>query len=467
MIDDQLREYADLLKLLYGDGALLHRYLSKSLTDEELAYVMDVVQHQPTASSRLISARDIKSDSHRRAKARLAEKLDSVVLAHNPAERIPRRIEVTRTVFAQLATAGVSVRAELHSIAKHKLHVAVRQSALADLIEAKLFALRKLYIISWRESNTKDFLRYQRELIYNRQVYDTVISISLLHGKLVFENSKKRGRQQRLHKVARECFALLQKLDRHGADPIIILAACPLATAVAQIQNNIELATTWLSAYKRVCIECDLWDDSHRRDWLLQQLAISEYFGKKSGITQYIKQLVKLTRVGSSQWFMLTDQLSDRALQSGSYGICAEIILEAVAHPSFRRQRVDVQRSILHRAGYASVFASDTALYRAYRRRRRSKMISTIHMRIVDFLHAIQSHDMNGAFSLSKQLLFTIDAEEVSDKTIKMLRTIVTKSIKRLGQIELVFDARKQRIQLSILHQELRESIAPLVVSML
>lgn len=467
MIDDQLREYADLLKLLYGDGALLHRYLSKSLTDEELAYVMDVVQHQPTASSRLISARDIKSDSHRRAKARLAEKLDSVVLAHNPAERIPRRIEVTRTVFAQLATAGVSVRAELHSIAKHKLHVAVRQSAFADLIEAKLFALRKLYIISWRESNTKDFLRYQRELIYNRQVYDTVISISLLHGKLVFENSKKRGRQQRLHKVARECFALLQKLDRHGADPIIILAACPLATAVAQIQNNIELATTWLSAYKRVCIECDLWDDSHRRDWLLQQLGISEYFGKKSGITQYIKQLVKLTRVGSSQWFMLTDQLSDRALQSGSYGICAEIILEAVAHPSFRRQRVDVQRSILHRAGYASVFASDTALYRAYRRRRRSKMTSTIHMRIVDFLHAIQSHDMNGAFSLSKQLLFTIDAEEVSDKTIKMLRTIVTKSIKRLGQIELVFDARKQRIQLSILHQELRESIAPLVVSML
>lgn len=94
-------------------------------------------------------------------------------------------------------------------------------------------------------------------------------------------------------------------------------------------------------------------------------------------------------------------------------------------------------------------------------------MISTIHMRIVDFLHAIQSHDMNGAFSLSKQLLFTIDAEEVSDKTIKMLRTIVTKSIKRLGQIELVFDARKQRIQLSTLHQELRESIAPLVVSML
>ena len=279
MIDDQLREYADLLTLLYGDGATLHRHLSKSLSDEELAYVMDMVQGQQHPSTRLFAGRDIKSDSYRRAKARLAEKLDSVVLAHNPTERIPRRIEVTRNVFAQLAAAGISIRAELHSIAKHKFHVAVRQSVFAELIEAKLFALRMLYAISWRESNSKDFLRYQNELGYYRNVYDTVTSIFLLHGKLVFENSKKRGRQQRLQKVARECAALLQKIDRSTADPMIILAACPLATAVAQVQDTIELATTWLRAYKRVCIDSGLWDDSHRRDWLLQQLAVSEYFG--------------------------------------------------------------------------------------------------------------------------------------------------------------------------------------------
>lgn len=467
MIDDQLREYADLLTLLYGDGATLHRYLSKGLSDEELAYVMDMVQGLPNPSTRLFAARDIKSDSYRRAKARLAEKLDSVVLAHNPAERIPRRMEVTRNVFAQLATAGVSVRAELHSIAKHKFHVAVRQCVFAELIEAKLFALRMLYVISWRESNTKDFLRYQKELGYYREVYEAVTSISLLHGKLVFENSKKRGRQQRLNKIARECAALLQKLDISRADPMIILAACPLATAVAQIQNDIEIATTWLSAYKRVCIECDLWDDSHRRDWLLQQLAVSEYFGKKSGITQYTKQLVKLTRVGSAQWFMLIDHLSARSLQSGSFTICAEIILEAIAHANFRRQRVDMQRSILHKAGYAAVFAADTTLYRAYRRRRKTRMVSILHVRIVDFLHMIQNHDMVEAFSLATQLLHVIDKEVAQDRNIKLLRPIITKSIKRLGQIELLFDARKQRSQLSALHQELRASIAPLVVAML
>jgi hypothetical protein len=467
MIDDQLREYARLLTILYGDGMQLDRYLGQSLSDVERIYVLDIIHGRPNAA--LVSSRShaSKEDSHRRAKARLAEKLDSVVLAHQPTQRVPKRVEITRDVFSQLTTASLAMRTELRAIAKHKLHLAVRQIVLPDLIEAKLFALRKLYLISLRENNYKDINRYYDELQHYTDVYRTILPISLLLGQLLHENAKKKRRHNRLQRVADESSNLLNRLNVNSSDPLIIIAACPLATAVAQIQNDYNTASIWLRAFKRACEDIGVWNDSHRTEWLMQQLAISEYFEKRSKIELYTRQLFKLARPGTEHWFVMSDLLCVRAFKSGNYALCAEISYDAISNDRFRRQRLDIQRSILQRAGYAAVLTSNAPLYKTYKRRLRLRTASLLHARIVDFLYALQNLDIFGAFTIAENIYSIIDKQEVLDRDTRSIRKLITSTIAQLKRVELVLDARKQRQQLKLVIQQLRLEIGPVTANLL
>jgi hypothetical protein len=467
MIDDQLLEYAELLKLLYGDGVYLQRHLAKSLSEDELSYVLDIVHRRPGATLRTKSSRSLEGDSYRRAKARLAEKLDSVVVAYKPSQTLPKRIEITRDVLSQVTAASIAMRAELPGLSKHKLHLAVRQSTLPDLLEMKLFALRKLYVLSWRESNGQDFHRYYSAIEHYKSLYDTIINISLLHGQLVLANGRKIGRQAELQKVAVTCGRLLKQFNVSTADPLIIIAACPLATALAQVQNNPKFASVWLRAYKKACEHLELWDNSHRTEWLLQQLAISEYFEKRSGVEYYTKQLILLAKAGTSNWFMLSEHLCTRALKSGNYTLGAEVAYAAISHEAFRRQRVDIQRSLLQQSGYAAVFASDELLFKTYRRRRRMRRVSTMHSRIVDYLYAIEQAEYLVAFSDAEKLLFILRQPESVNRDTKNIRKMISKSVLQLKKVELILDSRKQRKQLKLLSQQLRTDLGPIVATML
>jgi hypothetical protein len=163
----------------------------------------------------------------------------------------------------------------------------------------------------------------------------------------------------------------------------------------------------------------------------------------------------------------MSDLLCVRAFKSGNYALCAEISYDAISNDRFRRQRLDIQRSILQRAGYAAVLTSNAPLYKTYKRRLRLRTASLLHARIVDFLYALQNLDIFGAFTIAENIYSIIDKQEVLDRDTRSIRKLITSTIAQLKRVELVLDARKQRQQLKLVIQQLRLEIGPVMANLL
>lgn len=466
MIDRKLQEYSLVLQGLYGSGAYLQRILALSLTLEEQEYLTSLVDGK---SNPKLGIEDgaIQSDSIRRAKSRLLEKLDSIILANQPTAGGSRRVEATRDAFAFSTTAAMARRFGAMTLSKHKLQAVARGAVPPDMYELRLFALRMLISVAAHDANNADFMRYSEELDRSQATYKTIAAIDEVFRHLILENMRKYRRAQGLQTVSQKALRLLESIDLKTCDPIIIVTGCTLATAVAQVVSDKELADSWLTAYVGACTTLDLWDDAHRRDWLLQQIFMCEFFGHHKGMSQFSKQLVELTKSGTERWFQLMKSLSLRALRSNNIKLSAQLTLDALTHQQFRRQRIDVKTGLLCCAGYAAVISRNDQLYTAYSRRRKQRDRWFAHYLVIDGIHALNAHDILGAMTAFENVLTPFVSERHGKNINVEFRTSILKLLQQLRTIETLMTERDQRAKLDDLRSGLSKQILPIVTRLI
>jgi hypothetical protein len=466
MIDRKLQEYIYLLQSLYGGGTQLQRTLALSTTYEEQEYLTSLIEG--TRSPNLGSGDTArKSDSVRRAKSRLLEKLDNVILANRPSSSVSRRVEVTRDAFTHAATAAMARRYSSMSLAKHKLQVVARTAVPPDMYEIRLFALRMLVSIAAHDASGADYNRYSKELDRSLSVYNTIIAIDESFRHLILENLRKYKRPKGLQRVAKKALGVLRSIDFTTCDPVLVVTGCTLATAVAQIESDKVLADTWLSAYVDACKALDLWDDAHQRDWLLQQIVICEYFDHQKGFTTYSRQLIKLTKAGTDRWFQLVKSLSVKALRSNNIKLSVQLTMDAVTHPRFRRQRIDIQRSLLNCTGYAAVASGNNQLFLTYSRRRKQRDLWVTHSAVIEAIHALNENDVLGVIASLEHSMILIGTEEHSSSAGNKLKTQIMKVLQQLRKLEKLTTETARQSKLKELKSRMAHQLLPLATRLL
>lgn len=466
MIDQKLIEYADVLAQIYGSGSYLQRCLSLSLTFEEQDYLTGLIAGKRT-SMLLSDDESRQADSVRRAKSRLLEKLDTVILASEPAGNASYRIQLTKHIFALVASASIAYRCEAYALAKHKLQIALRQPFLPEIYELRLVVLRQLMSIAASESDRSAYLRYKKELDQSQIVYKQIVCLDDFLKRLIVENGKKYKRQISLNRVAREACDYLLTLDPIHTNPIVVIAGSSVAVTVAQILQQYEIAEHWLRVYPKACMELDLWHDSNKRDWLLQQIIVSEFFGKRGKSASYARELMKLAVPGSVHWFQLSRFLCDRMLRSNNVKLSAQIALDAVTHSGFRRQRIDVQRHLLQSAGYVALVSGNEELYKIYHRRRKSRGLSIMHSAVIDIIRATSTKDILGAMNGCEHALTLISNDQSSKRAKSELRVLITRALRQLRIIEKLASAHEQRVKLAELNTRLCSEVIPIASRLL
>ena len=466
MIYHKLHEYVDVLAQLYGNGAYLRRHLAMTLTEDELLSVECVLQGKSLPElHRKTSA--LKLDSIRRANARLLEKLDTIVLLAAPSTKVPKRVSLTRDVFALVASASLAYRTDSELLAKHKFQVALRKAVLPSTYELRLYIVRMLVTIAANESNGTELQRCMKEFDRTLATYELIAKLDVLLRKLIFTNTKKYQHHARLRLVGQEALELLQAVDLRLADPAVVIAGCPLATSVSQILSDISIADNWLHALPNACIALDLWDDSHQSDYYLQQLGIGEYFGKGQRIQTYTRKLIKLTKVGSVNWFHLSRYIAERALRSSNYLLSAQVMLDAMLHPRFRKLRLDIRQAVILTAGYAAVVSGNHLLYLSYYRRRRLREASTLHCSIIDVLYAFKTFDILDTMVKCEYLVQIIEHNSQDQSDAQRIRKITLKCIRQLKRIEMTSSVRMQRSLYADLRDDVSAAILPLALNLL
>lgn len=466
MIDRKLQEYAIVLQGLFGSGVYLQRILAASLTLEEQEYLTSLIVGESNPKL-WVGDGTRQPDSIRRAKSRLLEKLDSIILANQPTAGGSRRVDATREAFAHATTAAIARRFGAMTLAKHKLQAVARGAVPPDMYEIRLFALRMLLSVAAHDANNADFIRYKKELDRSQATYRTITAIDEVLRYLILENMKKYRRAQGLQTVAMKALDILCSIDLKTCDPIIVVTGCTLATAVAQIVSDKDLADSWLAAYLEACTTLDLWDDAHKRDWLLQQIFMCEYFGHHKGMTMFSRQLVELTKSGTERWFQLMRSLSLRALQSNNIKLSLQLTMDAVMHPRFRRQRLNVKGGLLCCAGYAAVISENDQLYQAYNRRRKQRDIWIVHYAVIDAMYALNKHDLLGAMTAFEHAL-RLFASELQGESISLtLRSTIIDALHQLRTIETLVTERVQRAKIDDLRSQLASQILPIVTQLI
>lgn len=466
MIEHKLVEYADVLTQIYGSGTYLQRCLSLSLTHEEQEYLSGLIAGK-RSSMMLLDDESRQVDSVRRAKSRLVEKLDTVILSSEPAGNVDYRIQLVKHVFALVTSASLAYRCGALALAKHKLQIVLRQAFLPEFYELRLVALRQLMSIAANEPDRSAYLRYKKELDHSRIVHEQIICLDDYLRRLMLENSRAYKRQVGLSRVAREAHDHLLTFDLIRTPPVIIVAGCSVATSVAQVLQQYDIAERWLRAYPRACTELNLWHDSNKRDWLLQQIIISEFFGKRGKSASYARQLMKLAAAGSIHWFQLSRFLCNRMLRSNNVNLSAQIALDAITHSRFRRQRIDVQRQLLQSAGYAALLSGNEVLYKLYHRRRKSRGLSIIHSAVIDIIRATSTKDILGAMNGCEHALTLLSNEHGSRHAESELRAVISRALRQLRIIEKLASVQERRVKLAELNTRLCSQVIPIASRLL
>jgi hypothetical protein len=459
MIDQKLREYADVLTSLYGNGLYLQHFLAVTLTYEEQRYMMQVIAGQ---RPQFLDDRDVRmrEDSARKAKSRLLEKLDGLVLAFQPSSTARKSIDSTRKVFSLVAAAGIAYRSQAHQLAKHKLQLAIRNIVLPDLYDVKLYALRLLRTIAASEPNTLDFKRYSKELEDAQKTHDMLNAIDTVLRKLILSNVKKNLRQQHKVRIANEAANILSRINVKETEPIVVTAGLSLAVTTSQILHDYELATTWLAAYPDACKELGIWDDSHHSSWILQNIIIHQFFGKRTRVAAATKKLLQLSRVGTSNWFLVTHQLMGRLLYSADYKLAAQIATDVVTHERFRKQRADIQRVILQSAGYVAALSGNQLLLKTVLRRRKQRGLSIVHSGVVDIIRALQQDDVLNSLQAFERLIIVLKSG-ADDAGAEPLKKLVHKMHRQLTAIERRTDVRTQKRLFAEFREEIQRTLLP------
>lgn len=465
MIDEKLRECAHVLTSLYGTGTYLQHFLAVILTYEEQHFIMQLVAGK---KAHFHDDRDVRlrEDSARKAKSRLLEKLDGMILAFQPSSTARKSIDSTRRVFSLVATAGIAYRSQAHQLAKHKFQLAIRNIVLPDLYDVKLYALRMLRAIAASEPNTFDFNRYSIELNNAKKTHELLTSIDTVLRKLILCNVKKNLRQQRKIRIANEAADILSRIDVQQVEPIIITAGLSLAVTTSQILQDYELAITWLSAYPEACKQLGIWDDSHHSAWILQSIHIHQFFGKRTRVAAATKKLLQLNRAGTSNWFLVTNQLMGRLLYGSDYKLASQIATDAVTHERFRKQRTDVQRAILQSAGYAAALSGNQVLLNTVLRRRKQRGLSIIHSGVVDIIRAIQQDDVLPSLQAFERLIIVLKPRTDDDGT-EPLKKLLLKLHRQLSDIDRRSEIRTQRRMYSEFREDVYRTLVPEALKLL
>ena len=465
MMQGKLSEQADVLGILYGSGSYLKRCLSLSLSQTECRIVTALIEQRSTVTG-TASSNEITSVQHR-AQSRLLRKLDNLILAYSPSTKTESRIAQTRLVYASITAAAIALRTQSYRIARHKLLVAVRNATLPDLCDAKLSALRMLRIVCARQGNRSDYNRFQKLYELAEQSSVTVRTAEELLSELIIENTKKNKRQDRLLYVANQGVRILAKIDVSTADPTVIISVCPLATAIAQVLSNQSLANAILQAYPDACKKLKLWDITHRRDWLLQQLTISEFFGITTEQIRWVDELLSLLRSGSTNWFSFSSILCQRMLITGNDSLSARIALEAITHDQFRRQRKDVQRGLLHRAGYAAAVSDNASLWMAYQTLGKNRELSLFHSNVVMLTMALRNVDLQRAHDAIDVIRTYTKTSEANKQDLKAVAQHIKRVGKMLKDLDRLSTQNQQRTATKSVHKYVQTNVLAAAVRLL
>lgn len=469
MIDAKIRDYVDLLKRLYGNSMYVQKILSSTLTEEEHRFVKRLLNEYQSSRSLVFIRHPTNSNASDKAKYRLFKKLDSLILAFPPSSTLPKRVELRRDAYSNL-TAGVlaiSSGLGLHSMAKHKFQHVLRAARIPELVELRMIAIEYLMRIASYEAN---FIEYKKLNAMYSNIYEQAVTIRTLNRlltSLILANSRMVSRTKHLKRISDEAVPIIEKINLSEASPDVVISGCPLATAVGQITGDYEMASRWLTAYRKACIAIRAWDDSHQRDWLLQQITLNEYFRRKRDMAKYIHRLLELSEHGSVRWFEFSNLMCHRALKNGDYKTARELASAVIFNVRFRKQMKSNSRSMLILAGYAAVLSWDDVLEKTYRRRIPFYEVEKLHVLVIDMISAIRSWRFDLAIDHCVNLQHNLAGESALTKNQKTLKKHIFRVLKTLKLLSQELSYQKTKVLASELLQYFSSNIIPVTLEMI